>query len=171
MCGDEKKPVNDPAFWKTRLMWALSHGRGSHTAVYDIDFTVWTSIQNMTRSVLRFELRQGQTLLDVGCGIGTLSSYLPPGIKYHGIDISPEMVEVAHLSYPHQSFSVDDARYLPQFLNQHFDVAVCRSLRKMIIDNLGDPHWQAILQEVRRISKKVIIIEYEDLPNYETILT
>jgi SAM-dependent methyltransferase len=39
------------------------------------------------------ELHPGDTLLDLACGDGGLADYLP-GIRYTGVDTSPEMVEV-----------------------------------------------------------------------------
>jgi len=38
-------------------------------------------------------LHQGDTLLDLACGDGGLADYLP-GIRYAGVDASPEMVDV-----------------------------------------------------------------------------
>lgn len=38
-------------------------------------------------------LRPGDTLLDLACGDGGLANYLP-GLRYAGVDASPEMVEV-----------------------------------------------------------------------------
>jgi SAM-dependent methyltransferase len=166
--GDEKKPVDTPEFWKTRLMWALSHGRGSHTAVYDIDYSVWQVIQNQTATVLRGETRQGDHILDAGCGIGTLYSYLPSGRHYTGVDLSPEMIEVARLSYPEAHFEVANLQNLSQFCDQQFDVAICRSIRKMIVDNLGHEAWLPIERELLCVSKKLIITEYETT-QYEVI--
>jgi SAM-dependent methyltransferase len=40
-------------------------------------------------------LEPGDTLLDLACGDGGLSEHLP-GIRYRGVDSSPEMVESAH---------------------------------------------------------------------------
>ena len=39
-------------------------------------------------------LEQGDTLLDLACGDGGLSEHLP-GIRYRGLDSSPEMVRSA----------------------------------------------------------------------------
>ena len=37
----------------------------------------------------------GQLLLDVGCGTGEISRYLPAGVRYVGVDMSPEYIEQA----------------------------------------------------------------------------
>ena len=164
----DKKPVDDPAFWRYRLLWALSHGRGTHTAVYDVDKEEWDAIQNSSKNILSLYAFDGIKLLDAGCGVGTLCSYLPKGVKYVGIDISPEMVEVARLSYPLEDFRVADMRCLP-FDTCRFDLAICRSIRSMVLDNLGQAAWDTMQAELLRVSDKLIVVEYEDMANYEVL--
>jgi SAM-dependent methyltransferase len=52
-------------------------------------------------------------LLDVGCGPGLLLDYLRAsgrleGVEYHGIDLSPVMVEAARQRWPDKDFSARD---------------------------------------------------------------
>lgn len=38
-------------------------------------------------------------ILDLGCGTADILRYLPPGVGYHGYDISPEYIEAARARY------------------------------------------------------------------------
>ena len=72
------------------------------------------------------------TVLDIGCGTGSLSVVLAIlGHTVTGIDLSPEMItraraKAARVGYPIQ-FHVMDAAY-PQLPPQQFDAIVCRHL-------------------------------------------
>lgn len=51
------------------------------------------------------------TVLDIGCGPGNISNYLynlKPGLKITGIDMSPNMIELAKNNIPHADFIVLD---------------------------------------------------------------
>ena len=72
--------IDSPEYWHTRLLWACSTGRGTHTAVYDTDPDTWQCIQNDTKRILSQHLAPGMSLLDAGCGYGAAYSYLPDGI-------------------------------------------------------------------------------------------
>ncbi|WP_207492377.1 class I SAM-dependent methyltransferase [Aridibaculum aurantiacum] len=53
------------------------------------------------------------SILDVGCGPGNITKYLlnkRPGFTIQGIDISPNMVELAKANNPSASFTVMDCR-------------------------------------------------------------
>ncbi len=72
------------------------------------------------------------TILDIGCGTGSLSVVLAGlGHTVTGIDLSPAMISLAQAkaaTHGHQiKFEVMDAAF-PQFAVQQFDVIVCRHL-------------------------------------------
>lgn len=52
-------------------------------------------------------LRPEETLLDVGCGYGSLFPLLPK-CRYKGIDIVPEFVSCAQTRYPRGEFAVEN---------------------------------------------------------------
>lgn len=57
------------------------------------------------------EYDSSASLLDVGCGYGHLTEYIPiiyPCSHYHGIDAIPEMVAMAQMLYPLYCFEVGD---------------------------------------------------------------
>jgi len=72
------------------------------------------------------------TVLDIGCGTGSLSLVLTDlGHTVTGVDFSPEMIarateKATHATSPIQ-FRVMDASQ-PDFPAQHFDAIVCRHL-------------------------------------------
>lgn len=45
------------------------------------------------------ELRPGETLLDVGCGTGVLTRYLPSDTSYIGVDASPRLIASARANH------------------------------------------------------------------------
>src|ERR1039458_4251308 len=47
--------------------------------------------------------RAGARILEIGCGPGTIVSYLPPS-DYLGFDLSPEYIELAKRRFPKARF-------------------------------------------------------------------
>ena len=153
-------PVQDPAFWKRRLLDVVATGKDLHKAIYDIDYKIWSDIQDKTKSILKQYLRPGDRVLDAGCGLGNASGLVPRGCVYTGIDVSPHLLEIARVRHPNAHFVQGDLRSMPEFSDKQFDWAVCRSIRGMIWDNLGAEAWDAILSELRRVSKRILLMEY-----------
>ena len=95
-------------------------------------------------------LRPGQTgerLLDVGCGTGHWSSFFTTmGYQVTGIDIAPEMIDVARAAVPECSFQIADAFDLP-FEDGAFDVVASMALLEFI----SDP--AAVVREMARCRK------------------
>lgn len=74
----------------------------------------------------------GSTVLDIGCGTGSLSVVIASlGHTITGIDLSPSMIALARAKAASQGFQADfqimDAAY-PEFPGRSFDVIVCRHL-------------------------------------------
>lgn len=73
------------------------------------------------------ELIKGDTLLDVGCGIGHLYPYVRAKVKeYVGIDNSEDMLDAAKAFYPEIEFTYGDIYNLDGF--KTFDSIVCQSV-------------------------------------------
>jgi len=71
------------------------------------------------------------SLLDLGCGNGALSKYLPARCDYLGIDHSEQAIEYCLNLYPNRKFIAKDlSTYLPQLAeeNQKFDAVVLAGL-------------------------------------------
>src|SRR5688572_15627842 len=65
----------------------------------------------------------GARVLDAACGPGHVARYLlsrRPHLCVHGIDLAPNMVELARRAAPHATFAVHDCRELSA-LQQSFD--------------------------------------------------
>jgi len=62
-------------------------------------------------------------ILDVACGPGNVAKYVidrKPGYRIHGLDLSPEMIEIASRINPGHLFEVMDARAIKD-LNEIYD--------------------------------------------------
>lgn len=167
---DSYKPVETQAFWRQRVFESVANGRQLHQIVWDIDYEIWDGIQKETAEVLS-QIPSGSSLLDVGCGYGALFECLqrtdtdlpiPKDIKYTGLDISPDLLEIAKYRHPIQRFIRGDARST-DFDDGQFDWAVCRQMKRMITENTG--LWKEIELELKRVGKNALVIDYDnDLP-------
>lgn len=52
----------------------------------------------------------GETVLDMGCGMGNFFNFLPNPYNVHGFDIDPNAVKVARYLYPNAHISLGDLR-------------------------------------------------------------
>lgn len=67
------------------------------------------------------------TILDIGCGPGNITKYLlnkRPDFRIEGIDISPNMIELAKANNPTAGFKVMDCREIDK-LQSKFDGIIC----------------------------------------------
>lgn len=67
------------------------------------------------------------SILEIGCGPGNITRYISakhPGFHIHGIDIAPNMIELARKNNASASFEVMDAREISE-LQTRFDGIVC----------------------------------------------
>lgn len=62
--------------------------------------------------------RDGDRLLDFGCGTGAFAELLPDGVDYLGCDWAPGMITRARREHPSRTFAVEPPA-------SHFDVVVC----------------------------------------------
>jgi ubiquinone/menaquinone biosynthesis C-methylase UbiE len=110
------------------------------------------------RELVKFVKQHGaQSILDVCCGTGRATRrILDLGIDAHGIDISPDLIEVGikELDIPADRLSIGDATDLP-FKDGQFDVACI----------LGALHHtarpRAVIAEMLRVSRCGIIVSDE----------
>jgi ubiquinone/menaquinone biosynthesis C-methylase UbiE len=110
------------------------------------------------RELIRLVDRLGaRSVLDVCCGTGRATKrMLDLGIDAHGIDLSPELIQlgVSHLGIPSNRLSTGDATNLP-FKDHQFDVSCI----------LGALHHTArprqVISEMLRVSKFGIVISDE----------
>jgi glycosyltransferase involved in cell wall biosynthesis/ubiquinone/menaquinone biosynthesis C-methylase UbiE len=99
---------------------------------------------------LRSLIRDGSTVLELGCGTGNLLAALRPS-RALGLDLSSEIVRVARRNHPHLAFEVGDAESF-QIPNTTFDFVVASDL----VGELED--IAAMLDRVREVSHEETLL-------------
>lgn len=156
------KEVNKIEFWKKRIETAQK----DHYSVYVTGHEDWKRINELHAKIIEKEV--DGTVLDCGCGYGRLSELFPG--MYDGVDFSPDFIELAKQKYPRlaKHFHVADLKALP-FEDSSIDWGICVSIKRMIIDNLGEEEWKEMEKEIGRVCKNILILEYETPDEYEVI--
>lgn len=117
------------------------------------------------KGLLEFVPRNnGQSILDLGCGTGTLTSQLADyADTVIGIDSSESMVTKAREQYPDIRFMVCDALDLP--FEGQFDVAFSNAVFHWITDH------DALLRQIRKVLKPhgLLVCEFGANGNIATI--
>jgi 2-polyprenyl-3-methyl-5-hydroxy-6-metoxy-1,4-benzoquinol methylase len=124
---------------------------------------------------------EGASVLEVGCGTGTLLASLRPG-RGLGIDVSERMVGIAAAKFPGLSFAVADAErfetgetfdyvIVPDVVEHLTDVpAMFRSVRRCchdgsrVIVTCINPIWAPVLHAAERLGMKMPEGEHKWLP-------
>lgn len=168
---DGPKPVDTPEFWRQRIFEGLATGRMLHQVIYDEQWEVWDYTTFETAHILNRHVLPESTILDAGCGYGALIDSIRIAqnqikmkrVFYKGVDISPDLIEIGRYRYPGWELYVGDLINLQWLLDKSVDWAVFRSVREMIQENEpGETDWQLIKEEISRVAKSLMIIEYPD---------
>ena len=131
---------------------------GHHESV--LKSQTWRTIEN-SAAYLAPLLRPGQSLLDLGCGPGTITvefaDRLAPG-RVVGLDAASEVIERASSEFQRDNleFIVGDAYELP-FDDDTFDVVHAHQT----LQHVADP--VAVLREMRRVARPGGIIAARDV--------
>jgi ubiquinone/menaquinone biosynthesis C-methylase UbiE len=117
------------------------------------------------RTIDLAELQPGETVLDVGCGTGTLlieaAKRVGPSGTAHGIDRSPEMLAHARrkAAGTNAKFYEGSADSLP-FADASFDVVFCT----LMLHHLPAPMQAATVAEIRRVVRsggRIVIVDMQ----------
>jgi len=124
----------------------------------EYDEGIWSlyfnrSYRKSIEVVLR-DIKGNTRILDIGCGTGGLEQHLNKSIaekvEVHGIDISPNMIEIAKAKNQFSkniSFSVATVQKIP-FPNDYFDIVFC-------LNSFHHYHnQQHALSEIERVMNK-----------------
>jgi ubiquinone/menaquinone biosynthesis C-methylase UbiE len=91
--------------------------------------------------IYRERVPEGASVLEIGCGTGTLLAALSPAHGV-GVDVSPRMVEIAAAKHPSLSFLVADAEAFDP--GETFDFVIVPD----VVEHLSDP--QAMFRSARK---------------------
>lgn len=152
------EPIFDPKFWDIRLHTASA----PHQRVFICSEETWHRVEDKHEAILLHEIKPDDSILDAGCAYGRLLDLLPENWKgkYLGIDLSPGYIELAQDTYPDREFRVGDLRNLQAYQTRQFDVGIMISIKQMVIDNAGIEVWDQIHAELKRVCKRLLILEY-----------
>jgi len=138
---------------------------GFDTATGTMTEETWMNVVEMVKRKLN--LRNGDFLLEVGCGAGAMPLPLSKmGINVAGVDYSASLIEVAKRGIPDLIAHATEACKLP-FKNAEFDAVLSFSVFFYFPDY---EYAERVLYEVLRVSKKdakILIADVSDLSKKE----
>lgn len=156
-----KNPIDKLDFWAERI--ARAKKEHTHFSVYLSRPKQWEHIEAVHASILKNTV--SGRVLDAGCGYGRISGLID---DYTGVDFSPDFVEWAKELNPGKNFLVADLKNLP-FKDKEFDWAVASSIKEMVVGHGMPGEWDKMEKELRRVAKKVLLLEYAHPEKYEIL--
>lgn len=175
------EPVFDPRYWSDRLARAVAREQ-AHLAVYEGPVEKFNEGRRRQESLLKQHVNKYTNVLDVGCGWGRLLGIMPQEWegKYLGVDVCPEFIELARRAWPGRRFWCCDFRdpILTQFVVAQgkihnygrFDLAVCCSIKPMVVRNAGRETWDQVEANIRAVADKILLLGYDDLDDEEGLV-
>lgn len=158
-----RQRVSEIEFWKDRIVEA----KAPHHSVYVANEALWAYILSVHLKIIKKLFTEDDKVLDAACGYGRMAQYFKPK-NYVGVDFSPDFIEWAQKDNEGYDFVQADIKALP-FKDKEFDWAFCISLKHMIRSYASHEDWDKMEAELRRVAKKVLILEYSDPQDYEIL--
>lgn len=147
------KPTQDLNFWKQRIKETGSVESGMAVGFH------WPVIDSVHKEYIKEYIEPGAKILDAGCGYGRISAWFEDE-QYTGVDFLEEFIEEARKRHPNKKFVLSNLDKLP-FKDKEFDWAILISVRVVIrSDPNGEEKWKKVEKELKRVSKKIMILEY-----------
>lgn len=125
---------------------------------------------NIVRNIINFgrftsyiaeslDIKEGEYILDVGCGTGDYSDVIGQGCKYLGIDINPYFINYAKEKYfrhkEYKEFVLGDILELNlKYPKKYFDKTIYISM----MHHFNDIDNRKILRAISDLTKEIIII-------------
>ena len=109
------------------------------------------NIKKLVKQMQMLDLPDALNILEIGCGIGSVSAYLADNYcaKVWGTDFDSDEIEIArklHSENNHLKYQVEDASDL-SFKNEQFDMVVSQNVFHHI------PKWDKAIYEISRVLK------------------
>lgn len=158
----DRNKVDDLSFWKKRIDTAAK----KQFSVYVCNDTSWKIIYDSHKKILKEKIPSDAKVLDAGCGYGRMADLFDKE-NYLGIDFSPDFIGLAKKEYPEYEFDVQSLQNLP-YKDNEFDWAFCVSIKNMI-KSYSTLDWDVMEKELKRVAKKVLILEYTSHNEYEIL--
>ena len=97
-------------------------------------------------SMINFNPTVSSSMLDLGCGPGSLRSFIPKNVDYSGIDLEPNYVNAAKVSYPESKFYLGGIQELQDVIpsGSQFDYITAIGLFHHVNDDIAGACFQAI---------------------------
>ncbi len=114
------------------------------------------------REKVAAEIKPGLRIIDIACGTGAQVFELAKNAEFvTGVDLSESMIRKANktnrnLGLQNVNFSVCDATRLVGFADNEFDI----STLSLALHQFSPAQYSLILGEMKRISRKIIIVDY-----------
>jgi SAM-dependent methyltransferase len=154
------EPILSLAYWKKRI----EEAQWEHSSVFITDPDTWAAVEARHREILSAMIAPFDSIFDAGCAWGRLLDLLPKNWngRYLGVDLSPDFLEIAKKRYKGKRFLEADLRDLHTVIGG-YDWAICISIKEMVIRNLDRRVWFGIELELRRIARRVLLLEYSPI--------
>lgn len=147
------KPTQDLNFWKNRIKEL-----GSIECGMAVGFN-WPVIDKIHREYIDKHIKPTDKILDAGCAYGRVAHWFSDD-KYTGVDFVEEFIREARKRNPGKTFILTDLNDL-SFKRHEFDWAILISVRVVIrSDPNGDEKWKEVEKELKRVAKRIMILEY-----------
>ena len=101
-------------------------------------------------------LKEVATCLDIGCAAGGFSCIMKsfnPNLRYVGVDIIPQLIELARITYPDSEFYVGDGINLP-FAPDSFELIYSSGVLHL------NSHYQEIVRSAYRLCSKYLLCDF-----------
>lgn len=147
------KETQNPEFWRKRIKEA---GRPIDAIGVGFD---WKLLDEIHKKIIGEHIKPTDKVLDVACGIGRTAHWFPDS-KYIGIDFMPEFINIARQINPQKLFFVYNVTEPLPFNDHQFDWAYMISVKTVIGPVIGWDKWAEVEKELKRVAKKVLILEY-----------
>ncbi len=110
-------------------------------------------------------IKEGNDVLDIGCGFGEIIRYLPKNVKYVGIEKDEYLWKYCKEKYKEREIILGEAEEIVKNLNSSFDVILLLS----VIEHLKEPlDFLFFLKNLLKEKGKMVI--YAPSPKSEKIL-